>query len=76
MAKRKYIVLNRYVDGTGTMEQVGTAKASSPKQAILTVIEENSNRPVQVKKGEPKHMEENQWVAVPESNWNSFTERY
>lgn len=74
--KRKYIVLNRYVNGSGSMEEVGTAKASSPKQAILKVIEETSDRPVQIEKGEPKMMEENQWVAISESNWNSFTERF
>jgi hypothetical protein len=58
------------------MEQVGTAKAESPKKAIFKVIEETSDRPVQIKEGEPKMMEQNQWVAVAASNWNSFTERY
>lgn len=71
----KYVVLNRYVNGTGSMEQIGTAKAESPKQAIFKVIEEKTNRPVQLDEGEPKMMEQNQWVAVAESNWNSFTER-
>lgn len=73
-AVTNYVVLTSSESSGEHMIYLGEAEAEAPKQAILSVLEETTDRPVQIKKDTYCNAPKIGYVAVPRDHWNRFRE--